>query len=316
MMKFQKDQSIQPRISLVNPKREMQRKNYRRVLISFLFALVIGFIAFFLNKSLNLSLVISLVCFGFFFFYSYYKGKLSVSARVKKMESVFPDFLQLMSSNLRAGITIDRAMLLSAREEFDPLDKEILKTGRDITTGKDIKDALLNMSKRIGSDRIAKTILLIISGIKAGGDLAVLLEETAVHMREKFFLEKKAASSVLMYVIFIFIAVAVGAPALFGLSNILVEILSALLGSLPAIDATVSTPFTLSALNITTTFVFYFSLIFIMMINIMASLTLGLVSKGEEKEGLKFLIPITVVSYTIFFVVKFSLAGTVRGFFA
>ena len=110
-----------------------------------------------------------------------------------------------MSSNLRAGITIDRSMLLSAREEFDPLDKEILKTGRDITTGKDIQSALQNMSKRIGSNKIAKTVLLIISGIKAGGDVATLLEETAVHMREKSFLEKKAASSVLMYVIFYFL---------------------------------------------------------------------------------------------------------------
>ena len=99
-------------------------------------------------------------------------------------------------------------------------------------------------------------------------------------------MEKKAASNVLMYVIFIFLAVSVGAPALFGLSNILVEILYSLLGSLPPLDASVSTPFTLSALNVTPTFVYYFSIIFMFAINVMASLTLGLVSKGEEKEGL------------------------------
>ena len=88
-----------------------------------------------------------------------------------------------------------------------------------------------------------------------------MLEETAVHMREKRFLEKKASSSVLMYVIFIFLAVSIGAPGLFSLSNILVEILSTLLGSLPEMNAAVSTPFTMSALNISPTFVYYFSII-------------------------------------------------------
>jgi len=56
----------------------------------------------------------------------------------EKIETVFPDFLQLVASNLRAGITVDRAMLLSARPEFAPLDKEILQSGRDISTGKPI----------------------------------------------------------------------------------------------------------------------------------------------------------------------------------
>ena len=72
-----------------------------------------------------------------------------------------------MSSNLRAGLTIDRAMLLSSKEEFYPLNEEILKAGKDIATGKSVEFALLEMSKRINSNKIDKTILLIISGIKA-----------------------------------------------------------------------------------------------------------------------------------------------------
>jgi len=170
------------------------------------------------------------------------------------------------------------------------------------------------MSKRIGSEKISKTVLLLISGIKAGGDVATLLEETATNMREKGFIEKKAASSVLMYVIFVFVAVSVGAPALFGLSNLLVDVLTTLLSNFPSVE-NVNTPFTLSTINISTNFIFYFSLSFIIVIDVLASLVIGLVSKGEEKEGLKYLLPLLAISLTVFFSVKLILQEVLRGFF-
>lgn len=242
--------------------------------------------------------------------YAYFKKVLKRRARIKKLEEVFPDFLQLMSSNLRAGMTIDRAMMLSSRPEFAPLDDEILQTGKDITTGKSIEMSLLDMSKRINSEKINKTILLIISGIRAGGDLAVLLDETAVYMRERGFVEKKASSSVLMYVIFIFLAVSIFAPALFSLSTVLVEILEEILSGIPTdLPTNVSAPFTLSKLNISITFIKYFSIAFMLTIDLLSSLVLGLVNKGDEKEGLKYFPAILVISVFIFFFARILIAN-------
>ncbi len=248
------------------------------------------------------------------FVYFYFLNQLAKYKRIKKMEDVFPDFLQLMSSNLRAGITIDRSMLLSVREEFDPLDKEIHKTGREIATGKSMETALLNMAQRIGSEKIQKTVLLIISGMRAGGNLATLLEQTGTNMREMDFIEKKAASNVLMYVIFIFVAVSVGAPALFALSTILVETLTTLLAGIPEAES-VALPFTLSSISVSVTFIKYFALTFIVVIDILAALVLGLVSKGEEKEGIKYLVPILGISLAIFFVIRFFLSRFMVGLF-
>ena len=267
------------------------------------------------------NLIISGVSFISFiilvFAFAFFRKSLKESERKRKMEAVFPDFLQLMSSNLRAGMTVSKAMLLSAREEFSPLDSEILRVGKDITTGKETETALLDMSKRIGSEKIQKTVLLIISGIKAGGNLSVLLEETASNIRERSFTEKRAASSVLMYIIFIFIAVAVAAPALFALSNILVSVLSGLLKGLPAAStqASVQMPFTMTSISISVGFINYFSIIFIIMLDVLASMVLGLVSKGEEKEGIRYLIPILILSLGIFFAVKLFLSGFLAGLF-
>jgi len=290
------------------------RKIKKVTVIGFLIGLIFSSIFLLITKRLITSLVLVFLIPLSIFFYFYFSLQLKKHRRIKKMENVFPDFLQLMSSNLRAGITIDRSMLLSVREEFDPLDKEINKTGREIATGKSMEKALLNMTKRIGSEKIRKTILLIISGMRAGGNLATLLEQTGRNMRERDFIEKKAASNVLMYVIFIFVAVAIGAPALFALSTILIQTLSNLLAGIPQVESA-AIPFTLSKISVSVNFINYFSLTFIIVIDVLASLVLGLVSKGEEKEGIKYFIPILIISLVIFFAIKVSLSGVMSGLF-
>ncbi|NCN99130.1 hypothetical protein COU62_00550 [Candidatus Pacearchaeota archaeon CG10_big_fil_rev_8_21_14_0_10_35_219] len=238
------------------------------------------------------------------YLYTIIRAKLKEVNKIKKMEKAFPDFIQLMASNLRAGMTIDRAMIMSSRKEFAPLDSEITILGKDIITGKEITVALNNMAERIKSDKITKTVKLVTSGIRSGGNLAVLLEKTSANLREKEFVEKRAASNVLMYVIFIFIAVAFGAPLLFGLSTVLVEVLTSLLANVPEVNANLNVPFTLTKVSVSSTFIFYFALIFMTVTDILAALVLGLVSKGEEREGLKYILPLVASSLIIFLLVK------------
>lgn len=229
-------------------------------------------------------------------------------ADIKKMEDAFPDFISLMASNLRAGMTIDRALLLSARKEFSPLDEEISALGKDILTGKEISEAMAEMADRIGSDDIRKTVLLIVSGIRSGGNLSVLLEHVSESTRERIFVRKKAASNVLMYQIFIFFAVAAGAPFLFGLSSVLVEVLTSILKDIPFEQiSNANMPFTLTTINISVSFILYFSTFFVIATSILSSLVLGLVSKGKEREGIKYIVPMMVVSLLVFFLSRILL---------
>lgn len=318
-MKLDKEIENKLKKSKIEEREMTEKARVRRkvtMLLILLVALVSVSVLLFLNKTIAFSFSSFFIVVGLFYLYLYLRGKLKKAAKIKKMEENFPDFLQLMASNLRAGMTVDRAMLLSARPEFDPLDKEILNVGKEIATGRSIETALNEMSKRIGSEKIEKTIFLIISGLKSGGNLAILLEETSINMRERGFVEKKASSNVLMYVIFIFIAACVGAPLLFSLSSLLVETLTNILSGLPEVEATSMTmPFTLSKISISINFIKYFSLFFIIVTNILASLVLGLVSKGDEKQGLKFLVPMLALGISIFFVLRFLLSGFIASFF-
>lgn len=283
-----------------------------------LFALVVGVFVIIVKKNVVASIIWFFVALILYFVFIRVKDSLDESARIKKMEDVFPDFLQLVAGNLRAGITIDKSILISARKEFYPLDREIMRVGKDITTGRATEIALSDMARRIGSEKIKKTVMLINSGLRSGGNLAILLERTASNMRERGFVEKRAASNVLMYEIFIFVAVAIGAPALFALSTILVQTMGGMMSSTPELESTIANlnvPVSFAKISISINFIVYYSLAFITAIGIMSSLIIGLVSKGDEKYGMKYLIPILLIGISIFLLIRYLLSGFVAGLF-
>lgn len=321
MKKHEPEKEMQKKqeIRETNKKEEPKRKNKKIFAYLFkgiVFSIILAPIAYLFTKNIKYSGIAFLAFFILIEMYFLIKELLKKSAKIKKMEDVFPDFIELMASNLRAGMTIDKALLLSSRKEFSPLDEEILNLGKDIVTGKEISRALQEMAGRIGSEKIIKTITIINSGIKSGGNLAVLLEQTAVNMRERGFVEKKAASNVLMYMIFIFFAVAIGAPVLFALSTVLLQVLMNILQGMPNVEIGANVPnipFALTTIKISVTFVMYFAIVFLTAIDILASLLLGLVSTGEEKAGLKYTVLLIIISITVFFVVRTALLSYFAG---
>ncbi len=290
------------------------KKNKKRI-IALVVSLIVGALAGTLKQSISASALWFIGTLVVILVYQVMKVRLEEYSRIKKMENAFPDFLQLMASNLRAGMPTDHALLMSARKEFDPLDKEIIKLGKELMTGRDIENAMFDMGQRTHSQKIQRTISLILSGLKSGGNIAVLLEETASNARERYFIQQRAASNVLMYVIFIFAAITVGAPGLFGLSTVLVEVLTNVLSTIPEVQTSVNLPFTMSRVDISTSFVIYFSVAFLTAIDLVGALVLGLVTKGEEKEGTKYIIPILSVSLAVFFSVRIVLLKYFAEFF-
>lgn len=282
---------------------------FRRKFFFFLIFLFSAGLVYIFSKNLVFAisfLIISQVLFNVYF---YFRKRLVISTNIRKMESVFPDFIELVSSNLRAGMTIDKALLLGSRKEFAPLDKEILHLGKDILTGREIALSLRDMARRTGSERIQKTVDLIVSGLKSGGNVAVLLEETAVNMRERNFVEKRAASNVLMYVILISFGISIGAPALFALSSVLVGVMTQILADVPQSETNLNLPFSITGVSISTTFITIYAVVFLVVVCILSSMLLGLVSKGDEKEGLKYAPIFISVSLVVFFILKSVLGG-------
>lgn len=317
-------------IARIYPKRFME--HYRTILeyahirvdpykfVGFIFSFGFGFawvIAFALGAMLRFNLWLSfLISFIVFEVTIYMWLLLSIDAKAKFVERALPDALQLMSSNLRAGLIPEKALLLSARPEFGPLSDEISRVGKEITLGREIDTSLINMSKRINSDKLRKTVMLIVSGLRSGGELASLLDQTARNLREQEFVDQKVRSSIRMYVVFIFAAVCIGAPLLYGLSSFLVDVLTKILAQveIPS-TTTMNLPVTITKVSISPTFIMTYVITSISVTSILGGIMLGLIAKGKEKYGFKLIPVILFISLAVFFAVRFLISNLLGSLF-
>lgn len=242
---------------------------------------------------------------------------LTADSRARFVEELLPDALQLMASNLRAGLTVDRALLLSARPEFGHFKDELNYVGKQLATGKELGESLMELSARIRSDKLKKTFQIIVSAMASGGELAELLVQTASNLRQQRLVEQRVRSSVLVYVIFIFSAIAFGAPMLFGLSSFLVEVISDIFSKvqLPPQDSAMNLPLSFTKVSVPPSFVNTYVIVSMLFTSIMGSLILGLIAKGKEKEGLKYLPILVIVTISLYFLVKLSIKALLGGLF-
>jgi pilus assembly protein TadC len=239
-----------------------------------------------------------------------------VDKKASLIEDALPDALQLMASNLRAGMTPDKALLLSSRPEFGPLKVEIDIVGRKVALGKGIGSSLMEMANRVKSKRLLRAVELINSGLNSGGSLAVLLEATANHLREQFLVDKKIKASITMYSIFIFSASSMIAPILLALSSFLVEILKSTFSSVNIPSNSVSSiPIQAAQITISNEFLMFIILAFLIINCLMASMLLGLIGKGKKRDGVKYFIPMILLALPIFFIVRAVISGVLGGLF-
>ncbi|MBI2672265.1 type II secretion system F family protein [Candidatus Woesearchaeota archaeon] len=244
----------------------------------------------------------------------YFTFSLKADANGKFVENILPDALHLMSSNLRAGLTVDKALLLSARPEFGIFSDEIKNIGKKLSLGEDINKSLLGISENIKSDVLNKTILLIVSGLRSGGELVELLDQISRNLRQKIFLDEKIKSNILMYVIFIFAAISFGAPILFGFSSFLVNVLEKNL-ALVEIPKGTAFPISFGGITVSSSFIVNFSIISLITTSILGSLVLGLISKGNEKAGFRYMPFLIAMTMIVFFLSRFFVKTMLSGLF-
>ncbi len=289
------------------------------------------FVGFLLIASIGLSLAggfqfsakwnvpLLLLIIAFFFgiqFIVYMWLFLQVTKKARAVERVLPDALQLMSSNLRAGLTIDNALLLSARPEFGILAKELEHVGKEVTMGKPLDESLSSIVQHIKSEKLEKTVLLIVAGLKSGGELANLLEQTARNLRNQDLTDQKIRSSVLSYVIFVIAAVGFGAPFLYGLSSFLIEVLKKVFSQirLPA-STQIDIPIKISQIELQPEFVIIYTIVSLIGTSIMSSFVIGAIVKGKGKEGAKYIPLLIMITLTIFFLARKMITGMLGDLF-
>ena len=228
---------------------------------------------------------------------------LSVDRRGKFVDEILPDTLMLLSANIRAGYIPSRALILSARKEFGPLSDAIKKAGKEIMTGASLEEGMKEIPERIRSQDLARTIKLIIEGIRGGGQIVTLLEENAIDIRRRQAIRKEISANIMMYAIFIAFAGCLGAPGLYALSGYLTTTMAKLTPDISMSEQISSKVafIQMGGVNISEDFLFMFSIAAILVTTIFGGLILGLINSGREKDGLKYAPILATIALLVFF---------------
>ena len=260
-----------------------------------------GFAAIF-----SLVLASGIICLA-----AYVSLLLMADERRRRVEDVLPDFLSLSASNVRAGMTIDQAMWYAAKPEFGILSDEVATLAKKAFGGVPFNTAIDQLTERFNSKAIRRTVALIKQGIASGGKLADILERTAEDTRQMASLRKEISTSLIMYVIFIVFAGAIGTPFLFAISGKLVALIEGVFLNISFSDVSTagySGSFIMPTKPLITSSEFFiFTVLCCIMTAIFSSLIIGVISKGSKKDGMAYLPVLLIGSLVVFFLMGFLL---------
>jgi len=111
--------------------------------------------------------------------------------RMKRFEEQFPEALDMLSRAIRAGHAFQTAMGMVADEMPDPVGPEFKKTFDQQNFGLPLRDALNEMSVRIGLLDVRFFVTAVLIQRDTGGNLSEILENLAHVVRERFKIRRQ-----------------------------------------------------------------------------------------------------------------------------
>ncbi len=181
---------------------------------------------FLAGVDLLFAVVLSLLSFACVWIGVYFVLNLMADKRTEEVEGTLPDVLQIISSNIAAGMTPYNALWVSARKEFGALAEEIKIAQKETLGGKPFSEALTDMGKRVRSHVLQRSVRLLIQGMNAGGELPHILQGIGDDLRQMRLLQKEMAANTMSYMLFILFGMLLGAPLLFSVSIEFVDIIN------------------------------------------------------------------------------------------
>jgi len=132
------------------------------------------------------------------------------------MEDSIPDVFEELATSLRAGATIEQALLDLTKIQKGPLIDELKIALNDMEGGFSFEESLENLMARVNIVSLKRIFKIVIDGRKAGGELADILDAIGSDARQLSRIQRERRSKTVLYVIFLFAAGGIVAPIIFG----------------------------------------------------------------------------------------------------
>jgi Flp pilus assembly protein TadB len=264
----------------------------------------------FLSKALpDIAIMIAIGVMIFDALMVYVLIRMRIDNRRKQIENVLPDFLQICAANVRAGMSIERALWFAARPEFGLLSEEIANTTRRTFGGESFTQALRKLARKFDSRQLNRTVNLLVEESSSGGEVATLLDKCAWDARQVQILHKEISEMMLMYVIFIVFASCIGAPMLYGLSYQLISATNRIWGDIQTQNPEGFPKVGVMSLiqptppKISTEDFYKFSIIATILVTFSASFIIAVVNTGSWINGFRYAPFFIALGLGVFFLV-------------
>ncbi|MFH1785830.1 MAG: type II secretion system F family protein [Candidatus Micrarchaeota archaeon] len=232
--------------------------------------------------------------------------------RKNKLEAILPDFLTLVASNIKAGMTLDQAMWYSAKPEFGLLSVEVKALVKSSYSGESLEDTLDVLGSRFDSRIFKRTILLLKQATATGGALNEVLERTSEDVRNTLIMKKEIAASLVLYEIFVLFAAIVGTPFLFAVASKLVAVFEKIAPVASSISGaptgaggafTVFSSMKFAGPIISSGDFFWFSIPTIFVTALISSFMISIIRSGSKSHGMKYFPIILGLAYLVYWIV-------------
>lgn len=151
------------------------------VLLSSLAAIVCAWLAWAMSSNLLACLAAGGVVAAAPYVYLYVLRE----ARRHKFDSLLPEAVDLMARGLRAGHSIAAVLEMVGNEIGDPIGTEFRALHKEQTLGLPMREAMMHLIERMPLDDLRFLATAILLQKESGGNLAQILDKTAMVIRER-----------------------------------------------------------------------------------------------------------------------------------
>ena len=231
---------------------------------------------------------------------------------------MLPDFLSLVVSNLRAGMSPYAAFVHASRPEFGAFHEAVMHSMAKMGGKGSIAEALVDVSENFDSPILRRTVTLFAKGVGSGGQLVRLLNSSAEEVRRIQDLRAELISATRTYTIFLSFIVILVMPFLLAVSTnfvlVFVRLEANANGATSSMPGGAKMPSFSGKILITADDMTNISFITLVIIDLMVSILIGVVDRGKIMYGIKSFPVLAVLSVVAFIFAKAFIAGFLSGF--
>jgi archaeal flagellar protein FlaJ len=210
--------------------------------------------------------------------------KYSDFKRIRKIEEIFPKYLEDVSENIAAGMTLPQALRSISNIDYGVLSVHVKEISSKVSWGVPFEKIMEEFARKTKSKSMKRNVQTIIETHRSGGSMDTVLRSVAQSLVELERVKKERSASVYSQMINGYIIYVVFLGVMVGLSTILVPAFQFNESSTPELQAAFSEIFQ--------------SLIIIQ--GFFAGLSIGKMAEGTFVAGFKHALVLSIFGYSVF----------------